>query len=269
MSSDIKFNIYGLAFGKPGPIGIGGVLRDGEGKVLCMLSLFVGVKDSNAAKILAIHKAVDLCSSVSACVGRNLVIESDSKIVVYWINSKGIGNANHVQLIFDIRNKLKFLGDELFAFSVLLLLLLFRLVFIFGFIFVLLGFSAPVVGRGFGQMNTKRTRSLSMTDYLTKKKSIIDSLQYSGNIISEDDKDMNILNGFKPQYDPFVIPVTSLPGCYSLPEITVLLLAHKARLDKHQQVENLTVNMASNSQNFFGLEEEIQEVLMEIIEGIF
>ncbi|KAK2650531.1 hypothetical protein Ddye_018020 [Dipteronia dyeriana] len=91
----------------------------------------------------------------------------------------GIGNVNHVQLIYDIRNKMKFLGDEvkfrsrasnqftdslvklrssknrdfvdwgafgysvgrLSAFSVLLLLLLFRLV---------LGFSTPVVGRGSG-----------------------------------------------------------------------------------------------------------------------
>ncbi|KAK2659775.1 hypothetical protein Ddye_006308 [Dipteronia dyeriana] len=75
-----------------------------------MFSLFVGVKDSNAAEILAIHKAMDLCSSVFACMGRNLVIESDSKIVISWINSKGIGNVNHVQLIYDIRDKLQFLS---------------------------------------------------------------------------------------------------------------------------------------------------------------
>ncbi|KAK2663141.1 hypothetical protein Ddye_001715 [Dipteronia dyeriana] len=82
MYSYIKFIIDGSDLGKPGSADISGVLRDGEGKVLCMFSLFLGAKDSNAMETLAIHKAVDLCSSVSACEGRNLVIESDLKIVV-------------------------------------------------------------------------------------------------------------------------------------------------------------------------------------------
>ncbi|KAK3188482.1 hypothetical protein Dsin_028043 [Dipteronia sinensis] len=81
MSSDIKFDVDGSVLGKPGPTSIGGVLRDGEGKVL-------------------------------SCMGRNLVIESDSKIAVSWVNSKGIGNFSHVQLIYDTRDKLKSLGGE-------------------------------------------------------------------------------------------------------------------------------------------------------------
>ncbi|KAK2637769.1 hypothetical protein Ddye_025564 [Dipteronia dyeriana] len=89
-----------------------------------------------------------------------------------------------------------------------------------------------------------------MTEYLTKKKSSIDALQYTGNIITEDDKIMNILSGLGPEYDSFVIPVTSMPSCCSLPEITALLLAHEALINRYSQVDNLTVNMAENSQNF-------------------
>ncbi|KAK3212018.1 hypothetical protein Dsin_016724 [Dipteronia sinensis] len=82
MNSDINFNVYSSALGKPEPDGIYGVLRDGDGKL------------------------------GSACVGRNLVIESDSKIAVSWINGKGIGSFNHVNSIYDIRNKLKLVGGE-------------------------------------------------------------------------------------------------------------------------------------------------------------
>ena len=100
------------------------------------------------------------------------------------------------------------------------------------------------------QLQTLKKGASSVTEYLTKKKSLIDALQYTGNIIAEDDKIMNILSGLGPEYDSFVIPVTSMPGCYSLPEITALFLAHEARINQHSQVENLTLNMAENSQNF-------------------
>ncbi|KAK3199049.1 hypothetical protein Dsin_022464 [Dipteronia sinensis] len=44
-----------------GMAGIGGVLRDSKGKVVCLFSLGVGITDSNSAEILAIKKAVELC----------------------------------------------------------------------------------------------------------------------------------------------------------------------------------------------------------------
>ena len=86
-----------------------------------------------------------------------------------------------------------------------------------------------------------------MFEYLMKKKSLIDSFQYSGNIVAEDGKIMNVLNGLGPEYDSFVIPVTSMPSCYTLLDISALLLAHEARIDQHSQGENSTVNMATNT----------------------
>ncbi|TXG58975.1 hypothetical protein EZV62_016804 [Acer yangbiense] len=89
-----------------------------------------------------------------------------------------------------------------------------------------------------------------MSDYLMKKKSLIDALMYSGSVVSEDDKVGYILGGLGPEYDAFVIPITSMPDCYSLPDINALLLTHEARIDQHHSSESLTVNMATNTQGF-------------------
>ena len=53
-----KFNVDEAAPGKPGPAGIGGVLRNHKGKILHMFSKNVGGKDSTEAEILAILEAL-------------------------------------------------------------------------------------------------------------------------------------------------------------------------------------------------------------------
>lgn len=47
------FNVDGVAQGKLGPAGIGGVLRNAKGVVLVTYFKSIGVGDSNKAKILA------------------------------------------------------------------------------------------------------------------------------------------------------------------------------------------------------------------------
>lgn len=54
---------------------------------------------------------------------------------------------------------------------------------------------------------------------------------------------MTILGGLELEYGPFVIPITSMQREYPLPEVTTLLLTHEARLEHHNQVEALAVNM--------------------------
>lgn len=81
-----KFNVDEAALDKPGPAGIGGVLRNHKGKILYMFSKNVGGKDSNEAEILAILEAF--------CIyGRsfqfNLIVESDSFNVVSWARTFG------------------------------------------------------------------------------------------------------------------------------------------------------------------------------------
>ncbi|KAI9198979.1 hypothetical protein LWI28_025389 [Acer negundo] len=87
---------------------------------------------------------------------------------------------------------------------------------------------------------------MTMTEYLTKKKSIFDALTHTGYLISEEDKIMYVLSGLGSEYDPFVIPITSMKSCYSMLEITALLLTHEVRIDQNMQVESLNVNMAVN-----------------------
>ena len=54
----LKFNVDGAARGKPGPAGVGGVLRDHKGDVLLMFSKNVGIKESNETEVLAILEAL-------------------------------------------------------------------------------------------------------------------------------------------------------------------------------------------------------------------
>ena len=51
----LKFNVDGVAKRKPGPAGIGGVLRDSGGIVLVM---FTGTMEANEVEVLAILEVV-------------------------------------------------------------------------------------------------------------------------------------------------------------------------------------------------------------------
>ncbi|KAK1575450.1 hypothetical protein Q3G72_005585 [Acer saccharum] len=63
------------------------------------------------AEIKAIHRACEIIHSNSLWCGRNVIISSDSKTMVSWINSEDFGSLNHVHLIYDIRSWLKVLGN--------------------------------------------------------------------------------------------------------------------------------------------------------------
>ncbi|KAK0607846.1 hypothetical protein LWI29_021486 [Acer saccharum] len=104
------------------------------------------------------------------------------------------------------------------------------------------------------QLQTLKKSGSTMTEYLIKKKSIMDSLAYSGYILSEDDKIMYILGRLRAEYDSFVIPITSMSNTYSIPKITALLMTHEARIEQHTQTDVVSVNMASNNQGFMGVQ---------------
>ena len=100
----LMFNVDGSARGSPAAAGIGGVLRDSNGKVLCSFSTFVGCMDSNSAEIYAIHRACMLLASATHLPICNVTIVSDSKSVVSWCNGKDFGNIMLVDLVYDIRS---------------------------------------------------------------------------------------------------------------------------------------------------------------------
>ncbi|KAK3219226.1 hypothetical protein Dsin_013196 [Dipteronia sinensis] len=96
------------AKGKPGSAGIGGVLRNSNGKTICLFSLSVDIQDSNATEILAILKACELCTSNHTLANCNIQIASDSMVAVSWANSKeDLGSILHLGTISDIRGHLQ------------------------------------------------------------------------------------------------------------------------------------------------------------------
>ncbi|KAK2652025.1 hypothetical protein Ddye_011881 [Dipteronia dyeriana] len=104
VKDSLKFKVDGSSKGNLSPVGIGGVLRDSKGAVISMFSQFVGNCDSNTVEILAIKRAMELCSSNSSLVNREIVIVSYSKPAVAWINKGDFGNVKHVKIIHDIRS---------------------------------------------------------------------------------------------------------------------------------------------------------------------
>ncbi|KAK3227433.1 hypothetical protein Dsin_007295 [Dipteronia sinensis] len=117
ITNGLKFNVDGSVRGKPGPAGIGGVLRDDYGRILCLFSLFVGIRDSNEAEPMAIEKATQLCASNPSMMGRDITIVSDSKVAVSWINKAGFGNINHVDTVYSVRHYLASLGGTVVSFA--------------------------------------------------------------------------------------------------------------------------------------------------------
>ncbi|KAK3225986.1 hypothetical protein Dsin_005848 [Dipteronia sinensis] len=104
----LKFNVDGSTKGKPGLAGIGGVLRNSNGKTICLFSLSVVIQDAIAAEILAILKACELCTSNHRLADCNIQIASDSMIAVSWVNNKEeFRSLLHLGTISDIRGHLQ------------------------------------------------------------------------------------------------------------------------------------------------------------------
>ncbi|KAI9177172.1 hypothetical protein LWI28_011928 [Acer negundo] len=94
--------------GYPRPAGIGGALRNSDGKIFCQFSLSVGFQDSISAEILAILKACELCTSNISLVNSNIQIVSDSRVAVSWANSsEDFESFMHLNVIYDIRDYLQ------------------------------------------------------------------------------------------------------------------------------------------------------------------
>ncbi|KAK3226200.1 hypothetical protein Dsin_006062 [Dipteronia sinensis] len=81
-----KFNVDGSSRSNSGPIGIGGVLRDSKGLVMCLFTQSVGIMNSNSVVILAIKRALELCFTKLNLHNRDIIISSDSRSTISWVN---------------------------------------------------------------------------------------------------------------------------------------------------------------------------------------
>ncbi|KAK2656506.1 hypothetical protein Ddye_009558 [Dipteronia dyeriana] len=103
MDHDLVFNVDGSAKEYSGLAGIGGVMCDANGKVLCLFSACLGVGDSIMAEVLGIHRACALISSDMFFLERNITILSDSKSTISRIKGEGFGHLRLVNWVYDIR----------------------------------------------------------------------------------------------------------------------------------------------------------------------
>ncbi|XVE67036.1 hypothetical protein DITRI_Ditri08aG0128000 [Diplodiscus trichospermus] len=85
VSGEMKFNVDGASIGKPGPAGIGGVLRDHMGVERIRFSKSIGVAESNYAEAMAVREAFIIFLASPWAHSYKLIIESDSKNVVSWV----------------------------------------------------------------------------------------------------------------------------------------------------------------------------------------
>ena len=60
---------------------------------------------------LLIHQAAVMCSETQVLLGRAITFSSDSKVAVAWVNGSGFGSLKNLNLIYDIRDMLCFLGN--------------------------------------------------------------------------------------------------------------------------------------------------------------
>ncbi|KAL4308982.1 hypothetical protein GQ457_01G017450 [Hibiscus cannabinus] len=88
MAGSWKFNVDGSARGKPGPTGCGGVLRDGDGRIIALFSGSFGVLDSNVAALRVIAFALDVFVAGRWEGVSSFIIESDSTVAISWILHK-------------------------------------------------------------------------------------------------------------------------------------------------------------------------------------
>ncbi|KAK1567980.1 hypothetical protein Q3G72_018942 [Acer saccharum] len=64
------------------------------------------------------HTKIDSFHSGSlTLVGKEIIIISDSMVAVSWVNGSEFGSLNHVNLIYDIRSLLHFLGGTVVGYN--------------------------------------------------------------------------------------------------------------------------------------------------------
>ncbi|KAK9011756.1 hypothetical protein V6N11_039838 [Hibiscus sabdariffa] len=113
----LKFNIDGVVSGSFGPAGIGGVLKNHEGKMLCYFSKNVGIIDALTAKLLAIKETGILFKSSKRVQSHRLLVEYDSNNVVHYIKNAHLSPVSFRGIIDNILAMFEGLDWQVFLIS--------------------------------------------------------------------------------------------------------------------------------------------------------
>ncbi|XP_035542880.1 uncharacterized protein LOC118345390 [Juglans regia] len=84
----VKLNIDGCSFGNPGPLGVGCIIRDDKGDLLCGFATTTGHNSNNYAELMGLlHGLWHIGLLGVFCV----VIELDSMLVLNWLRNQRCG----------------------------------------------------------------------------------------------------------------------------------------------------------------------------------
>ncbi|XP_010675532.2 uncharacterized protein LOC104891523 [Beta vulgaris subsp. vulgaris] len=100
----LKWNVDASVVISSSCAAIGGVLRNHEGKFVCLFSSPIPYMEINCAEILAIHRAISISSHSSLTKSASLLLESDSSNAVIWCNNDNGGPWNMKYYLNFIRS---------------------------------------------------------------------------------------------------------------------------------------------------------------------
>ncbi|XVE83735.1 hypothetical protein DITRI_Ditri16bG0110200 [Diplodiscus trichospermus] len=101
---ELKFNVDGASVGKPGPAGIGGILRDYLGNVRIKFSKSIRVAELNLAEIMAVKESFILFLAAPWLHNNVLSFERDSKNVVSWVLDPNSAPWRVMNIVLHIEN---------------------------------------------------------------------------------------------------------------------------------------------------------------------
>lgn len=88
-------------------IGYRGVLRDHDGRFICLFSSPIPSMKINHAEIYAIHRAIKISSSIDSLSQSRITMESDSCNAIKWCNGEACGPWNLSFVINGIRGAMR------------------------------------------------------------------------------------------------------------------------------------------------------------------
>ena len=94
----------------------------------------------------------------------------------------------------------------------------------------------------------KAKKEGSLSIYLLEIKKAVDSLASIGAPVTKEDRVMAILDGLSEKHSVLITVVTSKFDSFAVGEVKALFMAHKDRLERFRQINNVQANVAQFSQ---------------------
>ncbi|KAF3639165.1 hypothetical protein FXO38_22816 [Capsicum annuum] len=105
-----KLNTDGCSKGNPGPSGGGGIIRNSQGKILGAFAVQLGHNTNNIAEATTLKIGLEICRDKGIS---HIDIESDSMLLVKWIQNSASIPWNVFSEIMEIRNMMNSFEDSI------------------------------------------------------------------------------------------------------------------------------------------------------------